>query len=99
GIEARSKLEQRGDAPLRNHAPCGGWQYPANDLQKCALAAAVRTHYSKDFAALQAEADIPQGPEISVQTIREKRKNLPNAIGRAFIQAVQLGDVLNTDHG
>ena len=98
-IESRAQLEQRRDAPLRDHASAGGRQNSADNLQECALPASIGTHEAQHLSALEVEADIAQRPEIGMQTIRKKRKDFADAIGGTLVEAVQFGNVLDENQG
>ena len=75
-IESGAQFQQRGDAPARHDAAGGGLQDSADDLKQRALAAAVRSHETDDFAALHAEGDIAQRPEIGVQRLAAQRDSV-----------------------
>ena len=89
-IETRAQFEQRGHSSTRDDAACRRLEDPADHLKQGALAAAVRTHQTDDFAALDAERDVPQCPEIGVQRLVTQRIQFADAVERRLIQPVEL---------
>ena len=95
-VETGAQLQQGGDAPARHHAPGGGLQNAADNLQQGALAAPVGSHQAQGLALFELEPDVAQGPEIGVERAAAGQQ-LAQPVGRAPVQPVQFGDVLNED--
>ena len=98
-IESRAELEQRRDPPLRHDASVSRRQDSADDLEQRALAAAIGTNQPQHFAALRLKADIAKRPEIRMHPVgKNGRISRIRSAGRS-IQAIELGNVLNKNHG
>ena len=95
GIEARAQFEQRRDAAARDDAAAGGGQDAADDLKQRALAGAIGADDAEDFAALDGESDVAQGPEFGGRMVVDEREQLGDAVHRAAVQTVHLGNVLD----
>jgi hypothetical protein len=81
---------------MRHHAPRGGLQDAAHNLQQGAFAAPIRPHQAQRLALFELEPDIAQRPEIRVPRPRP-RQQLAQPVRRPPVQPIQLGDVLNED--
>jgi hypothetical protein len=95
-VETRAQFQQRGDTSARHNPSRSGLQDAADDLQQRTLAASVRSHQRKHFAALHFEADVLESPEIGMARLGT-RKHFVQAIYRPAIEAIKLGDILYKD--
>lgn len=88
GIESSAEFKQSGDSPSSYDAPRSRLQNTTHNLQKGALAAAVRSDEAHDFAPLHGKRDIPKSPEIGVERSAPKRIQLSNPIKRRSVKPV-----------
>ena len=63
-MEARADFEQTCEPPAQDGPAAGGLGDAAEYLEERALASAVATDDTKDFAAFYLEADITESPEL-----------------------------------
>ena len=95
GIEASAQFQKRGYASARYYAARGRLKDTTDYLEQRALAATVRSHQTDHLAAVNAERDIPQCPEIRVQRLAAKGIQLSDAVKRRLIELVAFRDVLD----
>jgi hypothetical protein len=65
-------------------------------LEERALAASIGADEAEGLTLLELEANIAQGPKIRMPR-PGTRQEFAQPVGRAAVQAIQLGDVLNED--
>ena len=94
-IEACAEFEERRNASAGNDASGGGLKDAADDLQQRALSAAIGADEADDFAAIDAERNIPQRPEVLVEGGAAEGVEFANPVKRSLVESIAFGDVLN----
>src|SRR5690606_8887345 len=71
GVKSGADLEQAGDAAAEDGASGSGFGDTAEELEEGALAGAVAADDAEDFAFVDGEGNIAQGPEVALVLLRE----------------------------
>ena len=83
GMETGAHLQEAGDAALDVAFPGGGGGDAGEDLEEGAFPGTVAADDAKDFALLDFEGDIPEGPDVVVAVVVFFLADLQGGIGFA----------------
>ena len=95
GLKPGAQFQQRGHAPAGHHPAGGRLEDAADHLEQRAFAAAVRPHQTDHLAALHAERDVPQRPEIGVERFVPQGIQFADPVEGRLIQPIDLRNVLD----
>ena len=100
GIEAASKLQQRGDSALDLNFSLRRRERAGDQLEERALARSVAADDAEPLAGPHIERDVSERPEVlSVVASQSREEHLLQTILRLSVDAIQLANVANADRG
>ena len=98
-IEARPELEDRGDAPMRDHRSRRRLQRAGDQLQERRLSRAVASENADRLARLDRQRDVAQRPEFRVELLASAQQRLQQAVLGLLVNLIALAEMSDFDAG